>query len=62
MIATLSAALLTTLLPLAQQATEPRGYNLSWAIILFCVILGLTVALRPTKREAEVKKTKEIEG
>ena len=28
----------------------------SWAVILLSVVLGLFVALRPTKREEQVKK------
>jgi hypothetical protein len=28
----------------------------SWAVILLSVVLGLLVALRPTKREDQVKK------
>lgn len=42
------------LLAQAAEITE-RGYAYSWAIILFSVILGLVVALRPTKREDKVK-------
>lgn len=46
-----------TIIALLAQATEAteRGYAFSWAIILFSVILGLVVALRPAKREDKVK-------
>ncbi|MEO0529442.1 MAG: hypothetical protein AAF266_02580 [Planctomycetota bacterium] len=45
---------------LLAQATEvaERGYAYSWAIVLFGVILGLVVALRPAKREDKVKTPK----
>jgi hypothetical protein len=36
----------------------PSG-GLSWAIVLFFVILGLAVTLSPTKRTYEVKKPKD---
>lgn len=46
--------------PLLAQAEEegPRGFTISWGIILLGVILGLVVALRPTKREERVKLPK----
>ncbi|QDT70504.1 hypothetical protein MalM25_34520 [Planctomycetes bacterium MalM25] len=46
--------------PLLAQATEegPRGYTISWAVVLLSVILGLVVALRPAKRETTVRKPK----
>ena len=31
----------------------------SWAIVLFCVILGLLVSLNPSRRTYEIKRTKE---
>lgn len=37
-----------------------RGYSVSWAIVVFSVILGMLVALRPSKREDEVKKPKKV--
>jgi hypothetical protein len=33
--------------------------SLSWAIVLFFLILGLAVTLSPTKRTYEVKKPKD---
>ena len=33
--------------------------SLSWAIVLFFIILGLLVTLSPTKRTYEVKKPKD---
>lgn len=56
-----TATLLTTLPLLAAQAEDEagRGYNLSWFIVLLCVILGLMVSLYPTKRDDKVIKAKE---
>jgi hypothetical protein len=30
-----------------------------WALVLFCVILGLLVSLNPSRRTTEIKRTKE---
>lgn len=52
---------LLSLAPLLAQAAEesgPRGYTISWALVLLSVILGLVVALRPAKRETVVRKPK----
>lgn len=43
--------------PLAQGGGQT--YGLSWAIVLLCVILGLIVTLRPSRRTSEIKKPKE---
>ena len=37
----------------------PPSYGMSWALMLFCVILGLMVTLSPAHRSTEVKKPKE---
>lgn len=37
----------------------PPSYGMSWALMLFCVILGLMVTLSPAHRTTEVKKVKE---
>jgi hypothetical protein len=52
---------LLTALPLIAQteAAAPRGYTISWALVLLGTILGLLVALRPVKRDATVKKAKD---
>jgi hypothetical protein len=54
-------SLLYAALPLLAQteASGPRGYTISWALVLLATILGLLVALRPVKREATVKKAKD---
>jgi hypothetical protein len=31
----------------------------SWAIVLFCVILGLIVTLNPSRRTTEIKRSRE---
>lgn len=46
---------LTTLL-LAQTGGGSATYSASWALVLFCVILGLIVALNPPRRTTEIKK------
>jgi hypothetical protein len=33
--------------------------SLSWAIVIFSVLLGLLVALSPSRRTGEIKKLKE---
>jgi hypothetical protein len=57
--------MLANLVPLFAQSVTvitpssgPSG-SLSWAIVLFFVILGLAVTLSPTKRTYEVKKPKD---
>ena len=42
---------------LAQQQAQQNTYAASWAIVLFCVRLGLIGALRPSARKTEIKKT-----
>lgn len=36
-----------------------KSYGLSWAIVLLCVILGLLVALKSSRRTTEVKRHRE---
>ncbi len=48
-----------SLLPLLAQAGGGATNSASWALVLFCVILGLLVALNPPRRSSEIKKTKE---
>jgi hypothetical protein len=31
-------------------------HSASWALVLFCVILGLLVALNPPRRSTEIKR------
>jgi hypothetical protein len=56
-------AILHTLI-LAAHSTAPTGpeeksLSLSWAVVLFCVLVGLLVALSPSKRTTEIKKVDE---
>jgi hypothetical protein len=46
---------------IAQSAVQaPSGTNsLSWFILIFCTVLGLLVALNPSRRAIEIKRTKE---
>jgi hypothetical protein len=40
--------------------TAPAGTNsLSWALIIFSVVLGLLVALSPSRRTTEIKRSKD---
>ncbi|MEM6798731.1 MAG: hypothetical protein AAF589_04385 [Planctomycetota bacterium] len=47
-----------TFLPLLAQeeGDDERSYSIEVALILLCIVLGLIVALRPSKRTAEFKK------
>ena len=51
----IATVLLTPLVAQAGQSTN----SASWALVLFCVILGLLVALSPAHRTSEIKRTKE---
>ena len=48
---------------MAQSVTVIRGSSstnsASWALVLFCVILGMLVTLNPPRRTSEIKKAKE---
>jgi hypothetical protein len=33
-----------------------RSYSVSWALVLFSIILGMLVTLAPSRRKSEVKK------
>ena len=37
----------------------PPAYGVSWALMLFCAILGLMVTLTPIRRNIEIKKPKD---
>jgi hypothetical protein len=43
----------------AQSSGGSTTYSASWALVLFCIILGLMVALNPAKRTTEIKKHKD---
>jgi CHASE1-domain containing sensor protein len=45
-------------LPLLAQASN-KSDAMAWALVLFCVILGLLVTLNPSRRTHEIKRTKE---
>lgn len=42
--------------PILAQAAANKSYSLPWAIVLFCVILGLLVTLAPSRRTSEIKR------
>lgn len=44
---------------LAQAGGGSATNSASWALVLFCVILGLIVALNPARRTTEIKKSKD---
>ncbi|HEX4414567.1 MAG TPA: hypothetical protein VH107_13125 [Lacipirellulaceae bacterium] len=43
----------------APNGPEEKGLSLSWAVVLLCVVVGLLVALMPSKRTTEIKKVDE---
>ncbi len=45
------------IIPLLAQSTKSDA--MPWAIVLFCVILGVIVSLNPSRRTYEIKRTKE---
>lgn len=52
-------SLLTQTLLLAQEEDAERGYNLSWFLVMLCVLIGLSITLTPTKREEKVERAKD---
>jgi hypothetical protein len=40
---------------LAETSTSPAA----WALMLFCIVLGLLVSLAPNKRTSEIKRPKD---
>jgi len=40
-------------------ASGPPAYGVSWALMLFCAILGLMVTLTPIRRSIEIKRPKD---
>ena len=51
-------SILTTLPPLVAEASGP-AYSASWALVLFCVLLGLLVSLNSPRRTSEIKRPKD---
>ena len=51
------------LMPAAAGATMPllalESYNISWALVIFPVILGLLVTLAASRRTSEIKRPKD---
>jgi len=41
---------------LGGEEESPRAYSIEVGLVMLCVILGLLVALRPSKRTTEFKK------
>jgi hypothetical protein len=35
-----------------------QDYPFSWAVVIFCVFLGLSVTLNPSRRTTEIKRSK----
>jgi hypothetical protein len=40
-------------------SSGPPTYGVSWALVLFCAILGLMVTLTPSRRSVEIKRPKD---
>jgi hypothetical protein len=51
--------LLATAWPMLLAQAGSRNYGVSWAIVLLCVVLGLIVTLKSSRRTSEVKKARE---
>jgi hypothetical protein len=45
--------------PVNNGPSGPPSYGISWALMLFCAILGLMVTLSPNRRSVEIKKPKD---
>jgi hypothetical protein len=45
--------------PASNGPSGPPSYGISWALMLFCAILGLMVTLTPSRRSVEIKKPKD---
>ena len=54
---TIAANLPATAAAILAQST--RSLSIPWAIVLFCVILGLLVTLSPSRRTTEIKRAKD---
>jgi hypothetical protein len=50
--------IMSHILPLLAQASN-KSDAMPWALVLFCVILGLLVSLNPPRRTYEIKRAKE---
>ena len=57
MIAMISVIQSLAVAPLFAQAGG-QTYSASWGLVVFCVFLGVTVALLPAKRTSEIKRPK----
>ncbi len=51
-----AAASLTASVPLLAQASAANSY--AWGVVLFCIVVGLIVTLRPAHRTTDVKRHK----
>ena len=45
--------------PLLAQAGGGDTFAFSWGLVLFCVFMGVSVALLPARRSTEFKRTKD---
>jgi hypothetical protein len=50
--------LFTTSPALAQASGGGQSWGISWAILLLCTFLGLTITLKSSRRTSEVKRPK----
>ena len=44
---------------LETSADTGKGLSLSWAIVIFAMLLGLAITLSPTRRTTEIKRPKD---
>jgi len=54
----MNIAAVTLLSPLVAQSDGATN-SASWALVLFCIFLGLIVTLSPAHRTSEIKRAKE---
>jgi hypothetical protein len=45
----------TTLILLADKSAVPAA----WGVLIFCILLGVIIALSPSRRTTEIKRPKE---
>jgi hypothetical protein len=48
-----------TMLPIVLAEASGPSYSASWALVLFCVLLGLLVSLNSPRRTSEIKRPKD---
>ena len=55
-----SSSPITALLPLAQEQAAEANFVFSWFIVGLTLIVGVMLAVRPVKREEELKRERSM--